>query len=147
MLQIKDGRKLLDEIVAGLWLPNEDDVAHIAQNSKLRTYPDKKIGSQLMKMQLCQHCPEMLLPQFGSSTKTIKGALLRRQMMLVSWMNSRGGTTKISDAMGVFRKADDTSNDVTCQLWMMLYSREKGRDSGMIVLQHRSRCWHCPPVV
>ena len=28
----------------------------------------------------------------------------------------RGGTTKISVVMGVFKKADDTSQDVTCQL-------------------------------
>ena len=33
--------------------------------------------------------------------------------MLLSWMNSRGGTTKISVVMGVFKKADDTSQDVT----------------------------------
>ena len=34
--------------------------------------------------------------------------------MLESLMNPRGGTTKISVVMDVFKKADDTSRDVSC---------------------------------
>ena len=73
MLQIKDGRKLLDEAVGCLGLIDDDEVIHVAQNSKLTTNPDTTIGPQLAKMQLRQSCSEMLLPQFGSSAKTTKG--------------------------------------------------------------------------
>ena len=56
-------------------------------------------------------------------------------------MNSWGGTTKISVVMGVFKKADDTSQDVSegCCIQEEVVGSEK------MVLQHMFRRWRWKP--
>ena len=107
----------LMKLVGCLLLADDDQIVDVAENSEVVAYPDASITFKLFKMYVVVQAlrPDVVAKVLALCASHCK-ALLRRQMMLVSWMNSRGGTTKISVVMGVFKKADDTSQDVTCQL-------------------------------
>ena len=115
MFEVKDVGKLLDEVLGCSLLADDDQIVDVTENGELLAYPNASITFKLFKMQLCKCWAQMFCQSFGAVRKPYK-ALLRRQMMLASWMKSHGGTTKISVVMGVFKKADDTSQDVACQL-------------------------------
>ena len=68
----------------------------------------------------------MLLPKFGCSTEAIQSLVEAPDDAGVLDELPRSNHEDLCyDAMGAFKNADDTSHDVTCQSWTMLYSRRQ----------------------
>ena len=73
MFEVKDVRKLLDELVGCLLPADDDQIVDVAENSAVVAYPDASVAFELFKMKLCKRCAQMLLPKFWRCAQAMQG--------------------------------------------------------------------------
>ena len=68
MFEVKDGGKLLDEVVGCSLLADDDQIVDVGKNREVVAYPDASVALKLFKMKAGKCCSQMALPKFGRCT-------------------------------------------------------------------------------